>query len=211
MVGDTGSRIRDKKTPSKVAIRIGYPSHHETGRVAQSENRCGAAGGLSPASDVILQEHLGPHLNRMPEIRHRVGIKAPAAEIYDALHQPVRLVGWWPAHATGESDLGCHIELEFPGYPNQLWEITSLEAPNLVALTFVSGAEAWQGSKLRFEIVESLNQVFVTLIHETSPEILDDAFQFFTTKWPLFLVSLKDYLETGKGRPYPNDIRIQHD
>jgi len=27
----------------------------------------------------------------------------------------------------------------------------------------------------------------------------------------MFLVSLKQYLETGQGMPYPNDIKIQHD
>jgi hypothetical protein len=27
-------------------------------------------------------------------------------------------------------------------------------------------------------------------------------------KWATFMLSLRDYLETGKGRPFPNDIQI---
>ena len=30
-------------------------------------------------------------------------------------------------------------------------------------------------------------------------------------KWAVFLLSLKDALETGKGRPFPDDIHIDHD
>ena len=31
-----------------------------------------------------------------------------------------------------------------------------------------------------------------------------------STKWAVFLLSLKDYLETGTGKPFPNDIHINH-
>ncbi len=63
--------------------------------------------------------------------------------------------------------------------------------------------------QLRFELEESDGQVWVTLVHETSPEVPPEAHQYFCTKWPTFLVSLKALLETGKGMPYPDDIKIQ--
>ncbi len=28
-------------------------------------------------------------------------------------------------------------------------------------------------------------------------------------KWATFLLSLKDYVETGRGRPFPNDLKIE--
>jgi hypothetical protein len=75
----------------------------------------------------------------------------------------------------------------------------------------LSGPEPWHGSELRFEFNESNEQVFVTLTHAAGSKTPDAAFQYFCTKWPMFLVSLKQYLETGQGMPYPNDIKIQHD
>ena len=30
-------------------------------------------------------------------------------------------------------------------------------------------------------------------------------------KWAVFLMSLKDVIETGTGNPFPNDIHIDHD
>src|SRR6185437_3685122 len=31
-----------------------------------------------------------------------------------------------------------------------------------------------------------------------------------STKWGIFLMSLKSILETGKGAPYPNDVKIDN-
>ena len=31
------------------------------------------------------------------------------------------------------------------------------------------------------------------------------------TKWAVFLLSLKEAIEKGEGRPYPDDIHIDHD
>lgn len=32
-----------------------------------------------------------------------------------------------------------------------------------------------------------------------------------STKWAVFLLSLKEALETGSGKPFPGDIHIDHD
>ena len=31
-----------------------------------------------------------------------------------------------------------------------------------------------------------------------------------STKWAIFLMSLKSLLETGKGAPHPNDVKIDN-
>lgn len=147
----------------------------------------------------------------MNEIRHRVGIKASVHDVYEATYQPAKLQSWWAASATGSGKVGSRIELEFPGYSNHVWEIVELVNNELVRLRLLSGPEPWHGSKLCIEFAESNQQVFVTLTHTTGPGTPDAAFQYFCTKWPMFLVSLKQFLETGKGMPYPNDIQIQHD
>jgi hypothetical protein len=76
---------------------------------------------------------------------------------------------------------------------------------------FVRGLTPWSGSELIFELDETKAQVFVTLTHVTISKTPKEAFKFFCKKWPLFLVSLKEFLETWQGKPFPKDIRIQHD
>jgi hypothetical protein len=34
--------------------------------------------------------------------------------------------------------------------------------------------------------------------------------QHCSTEWALFLISLKSLLETGKGAPYPDDVKIDN-
>lgn len=147
----------------------------------------------------------------MREIRHRVGIKTPLREAYDAVYQPAKLQKWWSTSASGPATIGSHLELEFPGYPDHVWEIVELTDSERVRLQLISGPEPWHGSELRFEFNETPEQVFVTLTHLTTEATPEEAFQYFCTKWPTFLVSLKQFLETGEGMPYPNDIKIQHE
>lgn len=149
----------------------------------------------------------------MYEIRHRVGIKAARKDIYDALYQPGKLAGWWAAKAEGgdSSEPGSRIRLEFPGFPDHVWEIADSAAHERLHLKLIEGPGPWHGSELIFELTDTSEQVFVTLTHVTTPDTPEDAFQYFCTKWPTFLVSLKDFLETGQGMPYPDDIKIQHD
>lgn len=147
----------------------------------------------------------------MNEIRHRVGIKATLQSVYEAVYRPSQLTGWWAASASGSGELGTQIELSFPGYPDHVWEIVELSAGERVRMKFVLGPEPWRGSELPFDFDDAGSQVFVTLTHTTAPTTPKDAVQYFWTKWPMFLVSLKLFLETGNGMPYPNDLKIQHD
>jgi len=147
----------------------------------------------------------------MNAIRHRVGIRAPLGNIYEAVHYPEKLTGWWATTASGGCEVGARVELCFPGYPSQLWEIAELIPDERVRLTLLSGPDPWLGSELTFDLLEADDQVFVTLTHRTGSNTPPEAVQYFTTKWPMFLVSLKALLETGTGMPYPDDIRIQHD
>ena len=74
-------------------------------------------------------------------------------------------------------------------------------------LACTDGPGAWAGSELRFQLTETDEQVFVTLTH-SSATATDDEFLYFSTKWPVYLLSLRDFLESGAGRPYPRDVKI---
>lgn len=148
--------------------------------------------------------------NLMYQIRHRVGIKAAVQDVYEVLYQPGKLTQWWAAGASGTPVIGGELRLEFPGYPDHVWEITELMDCELVQLRCKQGPGPWLNTELQFEIVEGESQVYVTLSHRhLDPD--SEACLYFNTKWPTFLLSMKNLLETGVGQPFPNDIRINHD
>ena len=146
----------------------------------------------------------------MNEIRHRVGIRSSLQEVCEATYRPEQLQQWWAASARGTPAVGQLLELDFPGYPQHVWEISEILPDKRVRLRLTAGPDPWHGSELCFEFRQTESQVLLTLTHVTGSQTPDDAFLYFCTKWPMFLISLKQYLETGQGLPYPGDIKIQH-
>jgi uncharacterized protein YndB with AHSA1/START domain len=146
----------------------------------------------------------------MATVRHRVGIGATAHKIFECLTLPEQLSAWWSTGATGEATVGSQIDLEFVGLTHLVFKVDHRDEDARIALTCVDGPEIWIGSQLAFDLTQSdAQQVYVTLTHSKA-EADDDAFLYFNTKWPLFLVSLKELAETGSGRPFPNDVKIDH-
>ncbi len=143
----------------------------------------------------------------MAEVRHRVGIRGDADQIYQCLIQPDRLSGWWASEASGEPKVGAILRLGFSGLAVLCFSIRVLDAPKTFVMECVDGPGAWLHSELHFDLHDDGEQVSVTLTHRNAAA-QDDDFLYFNTKWPLYLLSLRDLIESGSGRPYPRDIKI---
>ncbi|HYQ72054.1 MAG TPA: hypothetical protein VET88_09030 [Gammaproteobacteria bacterium] len=143
----------------------------------------------------------------MSEVKHRVGIRGAVESIYSCLTTNDGLSGWWATSSSGIAEVGNIIDLAFSDLVVLSFRYEILSANDIVKLKCVSGHVPWQDSILLFELREAADQVFVTLTHQNDSSSEDD-FLYFSTKWPVYLLSLKDLIETGKGRPYPQDIKI---
>jgi hypothetical protein len=65
------------------------------------------------------------------------------------------------------------------------------------------------GTEILFQLREDGAQTFVNFAHTNWKE--PTAFMAHcSTKWAVFMLSLKDSAETGKGKPFPDDIPIDH-
>lgn len=145
----------------------------------------------------------------MPKVEHRVGIRGNVSEIYRALFDPDELPRWWASTAAGVPAVHETIDLDFKELARLSFSIGVLVPDQAVTLVCTSGPGPWRGSQLKFTLENAADQVFVSLIHENT-DADDDDFLYFSTKWPLYLLSLRDLIETGTGRPYPNDIKIHY-
>ncbi len=146
----------------------------------------------------------------MARIRHRVGIRAARRDVYEAVHLPDKLAAWWATSASGKPEVGGQLRLEFPGYDDHVWEVVELAEDAVVHLRCRQGPGPWIDSELRFDLAAGESQVYVTLTHSNLDE-QSEAYLYFNTKWVTFLLSLKDFLETGTGQPFPRDVQIDHD
>jgi hypothetical protein len=73
----------------------------------------------------------------------------------------------------------------------------------------VDGPEEWIGTKVRWDLREADDYTIVLLRHEDWREPVE-FMHHCSTKWAVFLLSLKQLVETGKGAPDPDDIKIDN-
>ena len=68
----------------------------------------------------------------------------------------------------------------------------------------------WKGTEISFELREDEKQTVVQFSHYNWSS--SDAFlAHCSTKWGVFMMSLKSCIETGKGQPWPDDVHIDFD
>lgn len=143
----------------------------------------------------------------MAKVCHQVGIVGSINKIFRMLHEPKGLNGWWATKTDGTPELGQILNLHFTDVVTLSFKLEMLEENSLVHLHCISGPGAWKNSNLIFTLKQGEDQVWVHLDHENE-DASDDDFLYFSTKWTCYLLSLRDLIETGKGNPYPNDIKI---
>jgi len=145
----------------------------------------------------------------MADIIHRIGIKAPPESIYKALTTNDGLAKWWTNDVSGAGEVGSTIEFRFNGGGPD-FTVTKL-IPNEAVCWQHSGSmpESWMDTEISFQLEAEENQTFVRFTHSNWKEATD-FMAHCSTKWAVFLLSLKDALEVGSGKPFPNDVQIDH-
>jgi uncharacterized protein YndB with AHSA1/START domain len=146
----------------------------------------------------------------MAEIRHRVGIDGSADEIYRLLTTDEGLSKWWTTETSGAGEPGSIIHFRF-GDDGPRFEVVEL-APEVRVRWRHHGnlPEAWMGTEILFELDPREKQTFVKFSHYNWRQA-DDFLAHCSTKWGIFMMSLKASIETGRGQPYPDDIHIDLD
>lgn len=148
----------------------------------------------------------------MVDITHRIGIKAPAAKVYAALTTLDGLAHWWTDDVTGDGKTGGKIEFTFRSETGDVkgkmvMEVQKLDAPTEVRWRCVDGPDEWVGTDIIFRLSQKEAQTIVMFAHRNWREEVEFT-SHCSMKWATFLLSLRDYVETGKGRPSPHDLKI---
>jgi uncharacterized protein YndB with AHSA1/START domain len=138
----------------------------------------------------------------MSDILHRVGIDVPAEKVYAALSTIDGLQHWWVHDTAGETAKGKTINFGFCQM-----EVVESKPGSLVHWKCKNGPSEWLGTEVFFRLEYKRDQTFVIFRHANWKEPVE-FMHHCSTKWATFLLSLKDYLETGSGRPTPNDLKI---
>jgi uncharacterized protein YndB with AHSA1/START domain len=149
----------------------------------------------------------------MVDILHRVGIKASLADIYEALATPGGVAGWWTDDAQGESTVGGMMTFRFNAGGVEIggfrMKVLELAPARRVLWQVVDGPEEWIDTKIAFDLKQEGDYGIVLFKHEGWKEAVE-FMHHCSTKWAIFLMSLKSLVETGTGAPSPRDVKIDN-
>ena len=148
----------------------------------------------------------------MVDIVHRIGATASQEDVYAALTTIDGLAGWWTEDTTGDSEVGGVIRFRFAGAPEPGgFDMRVLEATpsERVRWEVAAGPEEWVGTHVGFELSQEDGYAIVMFEHSGWREVVPFMYHC-STKWATFLMSLKELVEDGKGRPAPNDVQVSN-
>jgi len=74
----------------------------------------------------------------------------------------------------------------------------------------VDGPKEWVGTKISWDLRKEGERSIVMFKHEGWREPVE-FMHHCSTKWAVFLMSLKSLVENGRGAPSPNDVKIDND
>ena len=147
----------------------------------------------------------------MVDILHRVGIKSPVDKVYTALATRDGLADWWTTNTQGESKVGGVLQFRFSADGREIggfdMKVLELQPARQVLWQVADGPAEWIGTKIDFELKQDGEYCVVLFKHQGWKEPVE-FMHHCSTKWAIFLMSLKSLLETGKGNPSPDDVRI---
>lgn len=144
----------------------------------------------------------------MADILHRIIVEAAPEKVYRALTEQTGLSGWW-TQAKTNGGVGSNVNFAFgPNGEHQVdMQVLELVENKKVVWKCVRGPWVETG-EFEFEIKPHERGSEMLFSHSGWQEA-DEFYRHCNSKWGFFFtVSLKDYLETGTGKPGPQDPDI---
>jgi hypothetical protein len=143
----------------------------------------------------------------MPDILHKVGIKSSSMhDVYLTLTTIDGLAAWWTTDTQGETEVGGVLRFRF-GNGGFDMKVLEQQPDRRVLWQVIDGPEEWIGTTISFELEQRGDWTILLFRHAGWKQPVE-FMHHCSTKWAVFLLSLKSVLESGKGAPWPNEIKL---
>jgi uncharacterized protein YndB with AHSA1/START domain len=137
----------------------------------------------------------------MAEILHQLTINASPAEVYRALTDQKGLANWWTRHVRTDSMVNSIAEFTFDhGRINFRMKIVKLINNRAVVWHCIGGLPEWLDTQIMFELKATQKGTILTFAHLRWKNA-GGMFAQCSFDWAHYLMSLRSYLEKGRGFP----------
>jgi uncharacterized protein YndB with AHSA1/START domain len=137
----------------------------------------------------------------MADIEHINYIKVPAAIVYETLTTQKGLAEVWTNKLVVKPQIGFVNEFDFDDNYGTKMKIAELEENKRIVWDCIESDPEWVGTKITFDLSEK-NGVTSIILRQLNWRAVTEFFMACNYNWAIFLLSLKQYCEEGKGLPY---------
>jgi uncharacterized protein YndB with AHSA1/START domain len=143
------------------------------------------------------------------EILHLIKIRAAQDRVYQALSTTEGIRAWWTRDAALDPQIGGSGEFGFDGHRMVIKvKVAELAPPRHITWDPVSSTGGgFDGTTISFDL-KSVDGVTLVLFAHRGFKASGENTASATTRWGFYLLSLKRYLETGRGTPNPEDTEL---
>jgi uncharacterized protein YndB with AHSA1/START domain len=137
----------------------------------------------------------------MPDMYHRINIRAHPDKVYKALTTEKGLRGWWTADTIAQPKVGSIAEFGFGNHQTLFrMKIDELNPGKSVIWSCLGDVDEWMGTRLTWSLSTSDEGTLVQFTQTGWPGYTD-RFATCNTTWGHLMYRLKAYVETGKPNP----------
>jgi len=146
---------------------------------------------------------MGASLN----IVHLLQINSSIESVFEIISTPRGMSKWWTSNATGHSELGALLELEFTDDIRWQAQVTQMVAPHEFEITLTRCDPDWTDSIVGFLLSKTTTGVSLRFYHKGWKEASD---HYYTSCycWAMYLRLMKRYLEYGEFVPYNQRLSV---
>lgn len=145
--------------------------------------------------------------NKIATIYHQIGVNSSLKNCFNAVATLEGISAWWTP-TSGDPLLDGELTFSF-GEHSIIAIVTKYQENKIVEWTVQGKDGEWLHTRICFELLEKDDQVLINFQHADWKDTTE-MFAHCSTKWAVFLVSMKKFLETGQGQPFPIDEPINH-
>jgi uncharacterized protein YndB with AHSA1/START domain len=139
----------------------------------------------------------------MPAIVKELTIQAATQSVFSALTRSEEIALWWTDDLSATPEVGTQAEFRFrQGTFVIQFEVAELVQDQKVHWITKQGPATrhWAGTSVTWQLEPVYDGTRVVFNHDGFAQA-DERYEMTHAWWEHFLVSLKSYLETGKGTP----------
>ncbi len=141
------------------------------------------------------------------DIIHYLQVQSPIESVFQTISTPRGMVKWWPLQASGHSELGAILTLDFgPGYHWQA-QVTQMVPPTEFELTLIKADSDWQDNTVGFQLNSMKDGTNVRFYNRGWKEA-NDHFCISNYCWAMYLRLMKRYVEHGEVVEYSDRLNV---